>query len=80
MIRAAAVAAIRAGAEKAVAGDRKSCLLKLPEHVVLKVVYGNPTDAYRHSWYPGASHVGDRTIRFETGNYFDVLRMLNYVS
>ena len=80
MTPAAAVAAIRAGAEKALAGDRKSCLLKLPDRFMLDVVYGNPTDAYRHSWYPGASHAGDRTIRFETGDYFEILRMLNYVT
>ena len=36
--------------------------------------------AARHQWYPGMEYVGHRTVRFETNHYFDVLRMLNYVT
>lgn len=76
----AACMAIREGAERSLKGDIKKCLLKVPGHTLLEVTYGDPNLAYRHSWYPGASHAGNRTIRFETSNYFDVLRMLNYVT
>jgi D-amino peptidase len=47
---------------------------------VTEITYGNPNLAYRHSWYPGAKHVGNRTIRHETKDYFDCLRLLNYVT
>ncbi len=76
----AACRAIREGVARALRGDRKKCLLAVPAHTVLEITYGDPNLAYRHSWYPGARHVGNRTIRFETDHYFDVLRMLNYVT
>jgi D-amino peptidase len=76
----AAQRAIRVGAEAALRGDLRQCLLQVPEHLVVEITYGNPVLAYRHSWYPGMVHAGERTIRFETNNYFDVLRMLNYVT
>lgn len=80
MTPAAAVKAIRAGAERSLSGDLKRALLTLPEHFVLEIVYSDPVQAYRMSWYPGARHVGRRTIRFEAADYFDILRMLNFVT
>lgn len=80
MTPAAACKAIRTGAEAALSGDLKACLLPVPAHSVLEITYGNPVLAYRHSWYPGARHAGDRTIRYEADDYFDILRMLNYVT
>jgi D-amino peptidase len=76
----AAVAAIRKGAEAALQGDPDKSLIALPKSFVLEITYANPVLAYRMSWYPGASHSGDRTIRFETTDYFDILRMLNFVT
>jgi D-amino peptidase len=76
----AAVEAIRTGAETALRGDIGKALLKVPAKMVMEVTYGDPVLAYRMSWYPGAKHVGNRTIRFETREYFDVLRMLNFVT
>jgi D-amino peptidase len=80
MAPAAACKAIKAGARKALSGDLSKCLLKLPDHFALEIAYNNPVLAYRHSWYPGAKHVGRRTIRFEHSDYFEILRMLNYVT
>lgn len=80
MTPAAACKAIRDGATTALKGDLKKSLLKVPDHIIVEVTYGNPNLAYRHSWYPGAVHAGNRTIRFETDKYFECLRMLNYVT
>ena len=80
MTPAAAVNAIRTGAEKALKGDLKKSLLNVPKRTILEITYANPNLAYRHSWYPGCKHIGNRTIRFETDNYFDALTMLNYVT
>ena len=77
---AAACKAIRDGATHALRQDLSKSLLPVPERVILEIAYADPNLAERHRWYPGAEHVGNRTIRFETGNYFDVLRMLNYVT
>ena len=76
----AAVEAIRDGAEQALKGNIAKALLKVPARTVMEITYGDPVLAYRMSWYPGAKHIGNRTIRFETREYFDVLRMLNFVT
>ncbi|WP_373504588.1 M55 family metallopeptidase [Aestuariivirga sp.] len=80
MTPAAATKAIREGAAQALKGDLRQSLLHVPDHVIVEIVYSNPVLAARHQWYPGMVHVGDRAVRFETGQYFDVLRMLNYVT
>ena len=46
----------------------------------LVIINADPVTAYRMSWYPGAGHVGDRAIRYETTNYLDILRMLNFAT
>jgi D-amino peptidase len=80
MTPAAAIKAIREGAAAALRSDLKASLLHVPEHVIVEITYSNPVLAARHQWYPGMEHVGNRTVRFETNHYFDVLRMLNYVT
>lgn len=76
----AAVAAIRAGVAEALAGDLASRRLSLPEHFRLELVYNDPVTAYRMSQYPGATHAGNRTVRFETDSYLEVLRCLQFVA
>ena len=80
MTPSAAVKAIREGAATALRGNLKASLLEIPEHVIVEIQYNDPGLAARHQWYPGMEHVGNRTVRFETNHYFDVLRMLNYVT
>ena len=80
MTPAAATKAIREGAAQALRAERAPCLLPMPEHVIVEITYANPVLAARHQWYPGMEHVSNRTLRFETNHYFDVLRMLNYVT
>ena len=80
MTPAAAVKAIREGATQALKGDLNAAHLHVPEHIAVEITYNNPVLAARHQWYPGMEHVGNRTVRFETHHYFDVLRMLNYVT
>jgi len=80
MTPAAAVKAIRDGAAAALRADLDACLLRLPEHFIVEIAYSDPVLAARHQWYPGMEHIGNRTVRFETNHYFDVLRMLNYVT
>jgi len=76
----AAVEAIRKGAQAALQRDPGESLIALPKSFALEVTYANPVLAYRMSWYPGACHSGERTIRFEAKDYFDILRMLNFVT
>ncbi|HVJ41101.1 MAG TPA: M55 family metallopeptidase [Dongiaceae bacterium] len=71
LIEAAATAALR--------GDRRACQLTLPKSFTLDIVFNNPTNAYAAAWYPGASHIGSRTARFETTDYFEVLRAIKFM-
>jgi len=80
MTSRAAIAAIRQGAEAALKDDLAKSLVLLPKSFALEITYADPVTAYRMSWYPGAGHVGDRAIRYETTNYLDILRMLNFVT
>jgi len=80
MTPAAAVKAIRDGAAAALRSNLDACLLRLPEYFIVEILYSDPVLAARHQWYPGMEHIGNRTVRFETNHYFDVLRMLNYVT
>ena len=76
----AACRAIRNGAEAALKGDLARALLPLEPSFTVEIVYGDPVTAYRMGWYPGAEHAGPRRIRFQASDYFDVLRMLNFVT
>ena len=71
---------IRKGVEQALNGDLKKSLLKLPKRFTLEIEFSNPVKAYKSSWYPGCKHIGGRTIRFETRDYFEVLRALKFVA
>ncbi|HEY7688966.1 MAG TPA: M55 family metallopeptidase [Dongiaceae bacterium] len=75
-----AQAMIRDGAAAALNGNLAACKVKLPKKFTLDVTYANPTDAYRASWYPGARHVGQRTVRFESRDYFEILRALRFIA
>ena len=61
-------------------GRFKKALLPAADGYVVEIVYGDPVTAYRMGWYPGAEHAGPRRIRFKAADYFDVLRMLNFVT
>jgi D-amino peptidase len=75
----AARAAIKAGIETAIKGDRAACVMKPAPKYVLEVKYTNPVDAYRASWYPGAKHSAAQTVMLEAKDYFDIMRALRFI-
>jgi len=70
---------IREGVGEALKGDLARCKLELPKHFVLEITFTNPIDAYRKAWYPGASQSGPQTVRFESTDYFEVLRAIRFI-
>src|SRR5262249_31474881 len=58
----ASCARIAEGVEKALKGNLKKSMLKLPKKFALEIEYSNPVNAYKSSWYPGAKHIGNRTL------------------
>ncbi|HNB28601.1 MAG TPA: M55 family metallopeptidase [Alphaproteobacteria bacterium] len=71
---------IKEGVEKALNGNLRKSLVKLPKRFTLEVEYSNPVNAYKASWYPGAKHIGNRKVRFETRDYFEVARALKFIA
>jgi D-amino peptidase len=71
---------IREAVEATLSGDLRKALLKLPKRFVLEIEFNNPVKAYKSSWYPGCKHIGERTIRFETRDYFEVMRALKFIA
>lgn len=77
---AKAQADIEQGVADALRDDRATMKLPLADRWVLEVVYADPVNAYAMSHYPGTRHTGNRTVRFETDTYLDVLRALLFIA
>jgi D-amino peptidase len=71
-----AVEKIHAGVTQALRGDLAGRKLALPESFTVEIIYREHMKAYEKSFYPGAGLVGARTVRFESKDYFEVLRFL----
>ena len=74
----AAVEAIRAGAQEAVA-RADACRVPMPSYFATTVRYREHKDAYRRSFYPGAALEDDKTIFFGTDNWYEMLRFYHFV-
>lgn len=75
----AATAAIQQAAAEALGGDLSACVPVLPERFVVDLSFTRHMAAYRASFYPGVVQIEDDTIRLETGDWFEALRMLLFV-
>ena len=45
----------------------------------MTVRYKENTDAYKASHYPGASLLAPHCVAFETSDFFEIMRMLQFV-
>jgi D-amino peptidase len=73
-----AVAQISAGMAQAVKGSAEQHPLPLPDHFSVEICYRAAYNAYHDGFYPGAQQTGPMTVRFETDDYFEVLRFLMF--
>jgi D-amino peptidase len=71
---------IAAGMKKALSGDLASCQIEMPENFLLTLRFDNHAKAYAKSFYPGAKLIGSETVRFEAPDFFDVARMIRFMS
>ncbi|MFP6730393.1 MAG: M55 family metallopeptidase [Alphaproteobacteria bacterium] len=61
-------------------GDGKSLEKPgLAEHFEMEIWYKENTDAYAASHYPGAKLHAPHCVAFETGDFFEIMRMLQFV-
>ena len=72
------LAEIREGVAAALAAPAPLC--ELPERFVLEVDYKDCRRAWRNALYPGASLTSDRTVRFETTEWMEAMRALEFIT
>lgn len=66
--------------EEAMKIDRELLQVKLPEKFVVEIIYRDHTRAYRNSFYPGATFKPHNTVEFITKDYYEVLRILHFLT
>lgn len=72
--------AIRDGVRRALHRPLRMRAAVLPPRFDVQVVRKDARDAYRRAFYPGARLVDPMTIGYETDDWFEVLRLLQFVT
>jgi len=75
---ASAVKAIRSAAEYALQKQQRP-LFPMPEHFCLDISYIKHFDALHASFYPGAVQTDEKTVRYESDSWMDVLKFIHFV-
>lgn len=75
----AAVQQIRADVQKCLATGASAYSNKLPESFKVELRFKNHGDAYRGSFYPGASLKDASTVRFESSDYMQVMKFFLFM-
>jgi D-amino peptidase len=70
---------IRDGVRAAVEKGGKDCVIELPEHFETTIKYQDHRKAYKFSFYQGVKLIDEKTLRFESDDYMDVLRFYHFV-
>ena len=73
-----AVERIEAAAKQA-AAKAAECAVPMPEHFHMEIEFVKHAMANGKRWYPGAQLIGEKTISFDSDNWFEVLRFCRYV-
>lgn len=66
--------------EEAMKVPRKSLQVFLPEHFKIEIIYRDHTRAYRNSFYPNATFKPHNTVEFITDDFYEVLRILQFLT
>lgn len=69
---------MQAAMEKALSGDIAACKLDLPPYFEIEASYSDWTVAQRYAYYPGVERVDNKTIRFESHDFYEVLRFMHF--
>jgi len=74
-----AIKKIEEGVEAALLKDTSPLKIKLPPVFKVKIEFRHHVSAYKASFYPGVTRLANKTIQFETKDYFEVLRTLMFI-
>lgn len=70
---------IKEGVKKALNRDKTNCIIELPKEFDIEMRYRQHKDAYKASFYPGATKIDANTIKFKSEDYKEVLQMMSYL-
>lgn len=73
-----AIDSIRAGVQRACAGDIKRIPLPSASAYAIEIDFKQPEGAYRSSFYPGVKQVSDTTLAYTSKDFFDIATMIHY--
>ncbi|MGD2196673.1 M55 family metallopeptidase [Lysinibacillus fusiformis] len=59
---------------------RQHIQVPLPERFMVEIIYRDHTRAYRNSFYPNATFKPHNTVEFITGDFYEVLRILQFLT
>jgi len=65
--------------EKALSQDLSHALTKLPSHFEVEIEYKSHVMAHKASWYPGVTIKNDTTVTFQSDNFFEILRTIQWI-
>ena len=71
---------IQASVRQVLANDLETCRLTLPTSFDVRITYKEHQRCQRSSWYPGCERLDSRTLRFQSNDYFEVLRMIHFIA
>ena len=74
-----AVERIYEGMTKALEGDPRRCLIDLPEYFEAEIQFKEAADAAKGGYYPGAVRTDTKTVRFESDDYYEIMRFMFFV-
>lgn len=66
--------------EKCLKDNLDFCNLVLPKKFAVEIEYASHSKAYRLSFYPGVEQISSHLLRFESTDYFEVLRMILFLT
>lgn len=66
--------------EEAMKVDRELIQVSLPEKFIVEIIYRDHARAYRNSFYPGATFKPHNTVEFVTEDFYEVLRVLQFLT
>jgi D-amino peptidase len=74
-----AVRLIEETVERAVKQDRESCMYPIPSEFIVEICFKEQSKTASAGFYPGAVQTDFNFIRFETRDFFEVLRFFHFV-
>ncbi|MDR0999500.1 MAG: M55 family metallopeptidase [Clostridiales bacterium] len=68
------------GMKSAVLKGGDNCFVKLPSSFDVSIKYTVHHRAYKNSFYPGASLIGDKTVAYASNDYMEILRFFHFTT